>query len=60
MSPNHLPLSATLKIIVLSYGDHLSNNILWAEMVIGRNDYGPKWSGPKWLWAEITRNLYII
>ena len=44
MSPNHLPLSATLKIMVLIYGDHLSNNILWAEMVIGRNGYGPKWS----------------
>ena len=44
MSPNHLPLSATLKIMVLSYGDHLSNNILWAEMVRGRNGYGPKWS----------------
>ena len=43
MSPNHLPLSATLKIMVLSNGDHLSNNILWAEMVIGRNGYGPKW-----------------
>ena len=42
--PNHFPLSATLKIMVLSYGDHLSNNILWAEMVIGRNGYGPKWS----------------
>ena len=37
MSPNHLSLSATLKIMVLSYGDHFSNNILWAEMVIGRN-----------------------
>ena len=42
MSPNHLPLSATLKIMVFSYGDHLSNNILWAEMVIDRNGYGPK------------------
>ena len=42
MSPNHLPLSATLKIMVLSYEDHLSNNILWAEMVIGRNGYRPK------------------
>ena len=42
MSPNHLPLTATLKIMVLSYGDHLSDNILWAEMVIGRNGYGPK------------------
>ena len=44
---NHLPLSATLKIMVLSYGDHLSNNILWAEMVIGR----------KWLWAEMVMDL---
>ena len=42
MSPNHLPLSTTLKIMVLSYGDHLNNNILLAEMVIGRNGYGPK------------------
>ena len=42
--PTILPLSATLKIMVLSYGDHLSNSILWAEMVIGRNSYGPKWS----------------
>ena len=25
MSPNHLPLSVTLKIMILSYGDHLSN-----------------------------------
>ena len=49
MSPTHLPLSATLKIMVLSYGDHLSNNILWAEMVIGRNGYGPKWS-----WTEMV------
>ena len=49
MSPNHLPLSATLKIMVLSYGDNLSNNILWAEMVIGRNGYGPKWS-----WTEMV------
>ena len=55
MSPNHLPLSSTLKIMVLSYGDHLSNDILWAEMVIGRNGHGPEW-----LWAEMTRNLYII
>ena len=47
--PNHLPLSATLKTMVLSYGDHLSNNILWAEMVIGRNGYGPKWS-----WTEMV------
>ena len=47
--PNHLPLSATLKIMVLSYGDHLSKNILWAEMVIGRNAYGPKWS-----WTEMV------
>ena len=47
MSPTHLPLSATLKIMVLSYGDHLSNNILWTEMVwakmvMDRNGYGPK------------------
>ena len=55
MSPNHLLLSATLKIMVLRYGDHLSNNILWAEMVIGRNGLGPDW-----LWAEMTRNLYIL
>ena len=49
----HLPLSATLKIMVLSYGDHLSNNILWAEMVIGRNGYGPKWS---WTQMVMGRN----
>ena len=24
-------------------------NILWAEMVMGRNGYGPKWS-----WAEMV------
>ena len=29
---------------IISYGDHLSNNILWAEMVIGRNGHRPKWS----------------
>ena len=52
MSPNHLPLSATLKIMVLSYGDHLSNNILWAEMVIGRNGYGSKWSRTKMVMAR--------
>ena len=28
----------------------LSNNILWAEMVIGRNEYGPKWS-----WTEMVK-----
>ena len=55
MSPNHLPLLATLKFMVLSYGDHLINNILWVEMVIGRNGHEPKW-----LWAEMTWNLYII
>ena len=49
MSPNYLPLSATLKIMVLSYGDHLSNTILWAEKVIGRNGYGLKWS-----WTEMV------
>ena len=49
MSPNHLPLSATLKIMVLSCGDHLNNNILWAELVIGRNGYGRKWS-----WTEMV------
>ena len=48
MSPNHLLLLATLKIMILSYADHLSNNILWAEMVIRRNGYGPKWS-----WTEM-------
>ena len=53
MSPNHLPLSATLKIMVLSYSDHLSNNILWAEMVIVQNGYGPKWS---WTELVMTRN----
>ena len=47
MSPQPSYLSATLKIVVLSYGDNLSNNILWAEMVIGRNGYGPKWSWTK-------------
>ena len=65
MSPNHLPFTATLKIMVLSYGDHLSDNILWAEMVISRNGYGPIWSWtemvmgryghkPKWLWADMV------
>ena len=49
MSPQPSSLSATLKIMVLSNGDQLSNNILWAEMVIGRNGYGPKWS-----WTEMT------
>ena len=49
MSPNYLPLSATLKIMVLSYGDNLSNNISWAEIVIGRNGYGPKLS-----WTEMV------
>ena len=50
-TPKPSSLSATLKIMVhvLSYGDHLSNNILWAEMVIGRNGYGPKWS-----WTEMV------
>ena len=60
MSPNHLPLSATLKIMVLSYGDHLSNNILWAEMVIGRNGYGQKWAWTKMVMGRNNRNLYII
>ena len=26
--------------------------MVWAEMVMGRNGHGPKW-----LWAEMTRNL---
>ena len=45
MSPNHLPLSATLKIMVLSYGDHLSN----VQYSMGRNGHRPKW-----LWAEMV------
>ena len=53
MSPQPSSFLATLKIIVLSYGDHLSNNILWTEMVIGRNGYGPKWS---WNKMVIGRN----
>ena len=57
MSPNHLPLSATLKVMVLSYGDHLSNNILWAGMFIGRNGYGPKQSLTKMVMGRMTRNL---
>ena len=27
--------------------------MVWAEMVMGRNGHGPKW-----LWAEMTRNRY--
>ena len=49
-----------IEIMVLSYGDHLSNNILWAEMVIGRNGYRPKWSWTQMVMAEMTWNLYII
>ena len=43
--------------MVLSYGYHLSNNILWAEMVIDQNGYGPKWS-----WTEMVmgRNAEIL
>ena len=55
MSPQPSSFVGYIEIIALRYVDHLSNNILWAEMVIGRNGHGPKW-----LWAEITRNLYII
>ena len=29
--------------------------MVWAEMVMGRNSHGPKW-----LWAEMTRNLIFI
>ena len=29
--------------------------MVWAEMVMGRNGHGPKW-----LWAEMTRNLIFI
>ena len=51
MSPNHLPLSATLKIMVLIK--------LWRpfkqQYSMGRNGHRPKW-----LWAEIVmdRNGY--
>ena len=48
---------ASLKIMVLSYGDHLSNNILWAEMVIRRNGYGPKWS---WTVMGMGRIFFLI
>ena len=60
MSPQPSSLSATLKIMVLSNGDHLSNNILWAEMVIGRNGSGPKWSWTEMVMGRNNRNLYII
>ena len=43
MYPQPSSLSVILKIMVLSDGDHLSNNILCAEMVMGRNGHGPKW-----------------
>ena len=42
MSPKPSSFVGYIKIMVLSYGDHLSDNILWAKMVIGRNGYGPK------------------
>ena len=60
MSPQPSSLSATLKIMVLSNGDNLSNNILWAEMVMTEMVMGQNGHGPKCLWAEITRNIYII
>ena len=35
-------------IVLIFYGPIRS----WAEMIMGRNGHGPKW-----LWAEMTRNL---
>ena len=31
-----------------------------AEMVMGRNGYGPKWSWTEMVMAKMTWNLYII
>ena len=48
MSPNHLPLSATLKIMVPFKQQYSMDRNghrpkwLWAEMVMDRNGYGPK------------------
>ena len=42
MSPQPSSFVGYIDIMVLSYGDHLSNNILWAEMVMDQNGYGPK------------------
>ena len=55
MSPQPSSFVGYIEIMVLSYGDHLSNNILWAEMVIGRNGHRPNW-----LWAKMVmdRNDY--
>ena len=49
MSPQPSFFVGYIEIMVLSYGDHLSNNIIWAEMVIGANGYGWKWS-----WTEMV------
>ena len=57
MSPQ--PSSFVSKIMVLSYGDHLSNNILWAQMVIGRNCYGPKWSWTKMIMGQNIPGTFI-
>ena len=49
MSPQPSSFVGYIENYGINYGDHLSNNILWAEMVIGRNGYGPKWS-----WTEMV------
>ena len=50
---NYVPQPSSFVGYIENYGiklrDHLSNNILCAEMVIGQNGYGPKWS-----WTEMV------
>ena len=49
MSPQPSSFVGYIENYGIKYEDHLSNNILWAEKVIGRNGYGPKWS-----WTEMV------
>ena len=49
MSPQPSSFVGYIENYGIKLGDHLSNNILWAEMVKGRTDYGPKWS-----WAKMV------
>ena len=53
MSPQPSSFVGYIENYGIKLRDNLSNNILWAEMVISQNGYGPKWS---WTKMVICRN----